>query len=178
MHKFMMGCFVVAALAVPTFAMAVENAAGTLTVTGTVASSISLTVESTDGTCTLCGSADASLDLGTLSKYGTAPTNFHITPGTTSWTLSSDNGIGVKVVKSNFAGSVYTLSVKLGSAPGGSSVWTVGGVTANATTIQTIGTAVPYGTTYPYGWSIVIPDATLPGTDIIGNVIQFSAVSA
>ncbi len=177
MHKFMMGCFVVAVLAVPTFAMAVENAAGTLTVTGTVASSISLTVESTDGTCTLCGTADASLDLGTLSKFGTPPANFTITPGATSWTLTSINGIGVKVVKANLASTAYTLSAKLGSVPAGSSVWTVGPITANATTIQTIGSGVAYGSTFSYGWSIVIPDATSAGT-AIDNVIQFSAVSA
>jgi hypothetical protein len=177
MHKFMMGCFVVALLAVPTFAMAVENAAGTLTVTGTVASSISLTVESTDGTCTLCGTADASLDLGTLSKYGTPPANFTITPGATSWTLTSTNGIGVKVVKANLASTAYTLSAKLGSVPAGSSVWTVGPITANATTIQTIGSGVAYGSTLNYAWSIVIPDATAAGT-AIDNVIQFSAVSA
>lgn len=177
MNKFMMGCFVVAVLGVPTFAMAAENAAGTLTVTGTVASSISLTVESTDGTCTLCGTPDASIDLGTLSKYGTAPTNFAITPGATSWTLSSQNGIGVKVVKANLASTAYTLSAKLSSAPATGVVWTVGAITANATTIQTIGTGVAYGTTLPYAWSIVIPDS-LATASAIDNVIQFSAVSA
>lgn len=177
MNKFVMGCFAVAVLAVPTFAMAVENASGTLTVTGTVASSISLTVESADGTLTLGGTADASTDLGTISKYGTAPTGFTITPGASSWTLTSTNGIGVKVVKANLASTAYTLSAKLFSVPAGSSVWTVGAITANATTIQTIGSGVAYGSTLYYAWSIVIPDATAAGT-AIDNVIQFSAVSA
>jgi len=178
MNKFMMGCFVVAVLGVPTFAMAVENTAGTLTVTGTVASSISLTVESTDGTCTLCGTPDASLDLGTLSKYGsTLPANFTITPGTSSWTLASANGIGIKVVKANEASTAYTLSAKLATAPATGVVWTVGVLTMNATTIQTIGSGVAYGTTLPYAWSIVIPDS-LATASAIDNVIQFSAVSA
>jgi hypothetical protein len=177
MNKFMMGCFVVAVLSVPTFAMAVENASGTLTVTGTVASSISLTIESADGTFTLGGTAAASTDLGTVSKYGTAPTGFTITRGGSSWTLSSDNGIGVKVVKANLASTVYTLSAKLGSVPDTGVVWTVGAITANATTIQTIGSGVAYGTAYTYAWSIVIPD-TLATATAISNVIQFSAVSA
>lgn len=177
MNKFIMGCFVVAVLGVPTFAMAVENASGTLTVTGTVASSISLTVESTDGTCTLCGTPAASLDLGTLSKYGTPPTNFTITPGATTWTLASVNGIGIKVVKANLASTVYTLSAKLATAPAAGVVWTVGAITANATTIQTIGTGVAYGSTFPYAWNIVIPDS-LATASAIDNVIQFSAVSA
>lgn len=178
MNKFIMGCFVVAVLGVPTFAMAVENAAGTLTVTGTVASSISLTVESTDGTCTLCGTADASLDLGNLSKGGAAPTGFTITKGGSSWTLTSQNGIGVKVTKANLpTSSVYTLSAKLGFVPTSGIVWTVGAITANATTIQTIGSGVAYGSTLPYAWNIVIQDTVAPAT-AIDNVIQFSAVSA
>jgi hypothetical protein len=177
MNKLIMGFIVVATLAVPRFAMAVENTSGTLTVTGTVASSISLTVESTDGTCTLCGTADASIDLGSLSKYGTPPTNFTITPGATSWTLASTNGIGVKVVKANLASTAYTLSAKLSTPPTTGVVWTVGAITANATTIQTIGSGVAYGSTLPYAWSIVIPDSLAPAT-AIDNVIQFSAVSA
>lgn len=177
MSKFLMGCFMVAVLGFTRSAMAVENAAGTLTVTGTVASSISLTVESTDGTCSLCGTAAASLDLGALSKYGTPPANFTITPGATSWTLTSTNGIGVKVVKANLASTAYTLSAKLSTVPSTGVVWTVGAITANATTIQTIGTGVAYGSTLPYAWSIVIPD-TLATTTAIDNVIQFSAVSA
>jgi hypothetical protein len=178
MHKFIMGCFVVSVLGIPTFAMAVENAAGTLTVTGTVASSISLTVETTDGTCTLCGTAAASLALGSISKGGAAPAGFTITPGASSWTLASPSGIGVKVTKANLpASSVYTLSAKLGSAPTSGIVWTVGAITANATTIQTIGSGVDYGSTFPYAWNIVIQDTVAPTTPI-DNVIQFSAVSA
>jgi hypothetical protein len=177
MNKFIIGFFAVAVLGAPSIASAVENAAGTLTVTGMVASSISLTVETTDGTCTLCGTSDASLDLGTISKYGTPPANFTITPGSSSWTLASTNGIGVKVVKANLASTAYTLSAKLFSAPTNSVVWTVGAITANATTIQTIGSGVTYGTVFPYAWHIVIPDA-VPATTAIDNVIQFSAVSA
>ena len=178
MHKFIMGCFAVAVLAVPTFAMAVENAAGTLTVTGTVASSISLTVESTDGTCTLCGTSAASLALGTLSKGGAAPAGFTITPAASSWTLASQNGIGVMVTKSNLpASDAYTLSAKLGSVPTSGIVWTVGAITANATTIQTIGSGVAYGSAFPYAWNIVIQDTVAPTTPI-DNVIEFSAVSA
>ena len=178
MHKFIMGCVAVAVLAVPTFAMAVENAAGTLTVTGTVASSISLTVESTDGTCTLCGTAAASLDLGNLSKEGAAPSGFAITKGASSWTLSSQNGIGVKVTKANLpASDAYTLSAKLGSTPATGIVWTVGAITANSATIQTIGSGVAYDSTLPYAWNIVIQDSVAPTTPI-DNVIEFSAVSA
>jgi hypothetical protein len=177
MNKFIMGCFAaVAVLSVPTFAMAAENASGTLTVTGTVASSISLTVESADGTLTLGGTADASTDLGTISKYGAPPTGFTITPGATSWTLTSTNGIGVKVVKANLASTVYTLSAKLASAPATGVVWTVGAITAT-TTIQTIGSGVDYGSAFPYAWSIVIPDS-LAASSAIDNIIQFSAVSA
>jgi hypothetical protein len=178
MHKFIMGCFVVAVLGIPTFAMAVENAAGTLTVTGTVASSISLTVETTDGTCTLCGTAAASLALGNISKGGAAPAGFTITKGGSSWTLTSPSGIGVMVTKANLPTSdVYTLSAKLGSVPTSGIVWTVGAITANATTIQTIGSGVAYGSALPYAWYIVIQDTVAPTTPI-DNVIQFSAVSA
>lgn len=178
MNKFIMGCFVVAVLGVPTFAMAVDSNVGTLTVTGTVASSISLTVETTDGTCSLCGTAGASLALGSISKGGAAPAGFTITPGASSWTLASPNGIGVKVTKANLpASSVYTLSAKLGFVPTSGIVWTVGAITANATTIQTIGSSVPYDSTLPYAWNIVIQDSVAP-TTTIDNVIQFSAVSA
>lgn len=179
MNKFIMGCFVVAVLSIPTFAMAVDSNVGTLTVTGTVVSSISLTVETTDGTCTLCGTDTASLALGNISKGGAAPAGgFTITKGASSWTLTSPSGIGVKVTKANLpASSVYTLSAKLGSAPTSGIVWTVGAITANATTIQTIGSGVDYGSTFPYAWYIVIQDTVAP-TTTIDNVIQFSAVSA
>jgi hypothetical protein len=178
MKKVIMGCVVVATLvALPTRVMAVENASGTLTVTGTVASSINLTVESADGTCTLCGTTDASTSLGTISKYGAPPTGFTIGRGATTWTLSSTNGIGVMVTKANLASTAYTLSAKLATAPATGVIWTVGAITANATTIQTIGSGVAYGTAFPYAWSIVIPDA-LAGASAIDNVIQFSAVSA
>jgi hypothetical protein len=168
------GCFIVAALAVPAFVKA-DTASGTLTVTGTVASSITLSVESADGTFG-GASVDATSDLGTISKYGTAPTGFTIARGATTWTLSAVNGVGVRVDKANSASADYTLNAQLATAPATGVLWKLNGSTLNATTGTELTASGVYATTGTYSWDIVIPDA-LANASAIDNVLQFSALA-
>jgi hypothetical protein len=174
MKNVIAGCFLVAMLAVPTFVNA-DTASGTLTVTGTVASSITLTVESADGTFG-GAAADATTAIGTISKYGSAPTGFSITKGGANWTLSSVNGIGVKVVQANSASTNYTLNAKLQTAPDAGVVWKVNGSTLNAATDTLITDVATYGSSHAYAWDIVIADS-LANATAIGNVLQFSALA-
>ena len=171
MNKLMIGCFLVGILAVPTLVNA-DTSAGTLTVTGTVASSITLTVESAGGTFTY-GGTDSTTVLGTISKLGAIPTGFTRSTTSTTWTLAST--IGVKVVKANSISTAYTLNAQLGSAPATGVIWTVNAV-ALTTGIQALTAAGVYGATPIYVWSILVPDS-LASTSAIDNVVQFSAVS-
>jgi hypothetical protein len=167
-----MGCFLAGVLAVPSIAKA-DSASGTLTVTGTVASSITLTIESAGGTFTQGSTSAALTDLGTISKFGAIPTGFTRTTAATTWTLAST--IGVKVLKANSISTAYTLNAQLAAAPATGVVWTVDAV-ALTTGIQALTAAGVYGTTPAYVWSIQIPDS-LATTSAIDNVIQFSAVA-
>lgn len=171
MNKFMIGCFLAALLAIPTFAKA-ETASGTLTVTGTVVGSITVTIESAGGTFTQGGTAAALTDLGSISKFGAIPTGFTRSTTATSWTLLSS--IGVKVVKANSISTAYTLNAQLATAPATGVIWTVNAV-ALTTGIQALTAAGVYGSTPTYSWSILIPD-TLATASAIDNVVQFSAV--
>ena len=170
------GSFLVAMLAFPATVQAQDTSSGTLTVTGEVVSSISLTVETgTAGhTLTNAGTNAASAALGSLSKYGTPPQGFTITPAATDWTLAST--VGVKLLKANSASTAYTLNAKLSTTPGTGVVWSVGGFALNETTVTALTAAGVYGTTASYAWGIVIPDA-LPTASAIDNVIEFSAIS-
>lgn len=174
MNKVIMGCFVVAALAVPTFVMAQDTAAGTLTVSGTVVSSISLTIESAGGTFTQGGTNAALTDLGSISKFGALPTGFTRATTSSTWTLSSN--IGVTVTKANSISTAYTLNAKLGTAPASGVVWKVNAFALNASTVTAMTAAGAWGSTPTYVWSIEIPDS-LPTASAIDNVIQFSAIS-
>jgi hypothetical protein len=151
-----------------------DTASGTLTVTGTVASSITLTVESAGGTFTQGGTSAASTDLGSVSKYGAAPTGFTKTTSSTDWTLSSS--VGVKVVKANLASATYILNAKLATAPAGGVAWSLNGFPLNGSTDVAMTAVGTYGATPTYAWTIVIPD-TVAATSAIDNVIQLSAIS-
>jgi hypothetical protein len=175
MKKVIMGCFVVAVLAVPTFVKA-DVASGTLVVTGTVASSISLTVETgtvgpvlTDTTTNA-----ASTDLGTtFAKYGgTTPTGWTKTLQASTWTLTAD--FKVKVVKANSDSASYTLTTHLSTDPG-TVGWTAGVLPYVGTAPHDLATSGDYGTAANYAWTIVIPDNLT--TPDLGNTMNFEATA-
>ena len=174
MKKVIMGCSLVAALAVPTFMQAQDTASGTLQVTGTVVSSISMTIESAGGTFSQGGTDAALTDLGSISKFGALPTDFTRTTTSSSWTLASS--IGVTVEKANSASTAYTLNAKLSTAPASGVVWKVNAFTLNAATVTAMTAAGQWGTSPTYSWSIEIPDA-LATASAIDNTIEFSAIS-
>ena len=174
MKKVIMGCSLVAALAVPTFMQAQDTASGTLQVTGTVVSSISMTIESAGGTFSQGGTDAALTDLGSISKFGALPTDFTRTTTSSSWTLASS--IGVTVEKANSDSTAYTLNAKLSTAPASGVVWKVNAFTLNAATVTAMTAAGQWGTSPTYSWSIEIPDA-LATASAIDNTIEFSAIS-
>jgi hypothetical protein len=174
MNRGIIGCFIVAALAAPSFVSAQDTASGTMTVTGMVTSSISLTIDSAGGTFTGAGTDDASSDLGSISKFGALPTGFTRTTTPTTWTLASS--IGVTVVKANSISTAYTLNAKLATAPATSVVWQVHAKTLNAATVTALTAAGVWGSSPTYVWTIEIPDS-LPTASAIDNVVQFSAIS-
>lgn len=150
-----------------------DTSGGTLTVTGTVASSITLTIESAGGTTSGTGTAAATSALGSISKYGSAPTGFTLARGASDWTLSST--IGVKVAKANLTSTDYTLTAQLGSASASGVIWKLNGSTlsdASATTLTSTGT---YGSTASYSWDIVVADSAAAGA--IDNAVSFTATS-
>jgi hypothetical protein len=173
-NKAIAGCFLAATLAVPTFVMAQDTAAGTLSVTGTVVSSISLTIESAGGTFTQGGTSAALTDLGSISKFGSLPTGFTRTTTATTWTLLSN--VGVKVQKANSISTAYTLNAKLSTAPATGVIWTVNAFALNASTVTAMTAAGAWGTSPTYAWTITVPD-TLATASAIDNVLQFSAIS-
>jgi hypothetical protein len=175
MNKVITGCFLVAVLAVPTFVMAQDTAAGTLTVTGTVVSSIRLTIEDAGGTFTQGGTTATFADLGSISKFGALPANFTRTTTSSTWTIASD--IEVLVEKANSISTVYTLNAKLATAPATGVVWKVNAFTLNAATVTAMTAAGTWDSSHTYAWSIEIPDSLATAT-AISNVIQFSAISA
>jgi hypothetical protein len=174
MNKVIMGCFVVAMLAVPSYVMAFDNAAGTLTVTGTVVSSITVTLTSAGGTFSGGGTSAATSALGSISKFGAPPTGFTKTNATGKWTLASN--IGVKVQKANSASATFILNAKLGSLPATNVIWTVGGFALNSSTDVALTATGAYDGDPGYVWLIEIPDSMLTAT-AIDNVITFSAIS-
>src|SRR5690349_24985838 len=102
---------IIVAAAITLLTASVASAAtssGTLTVTGTVASSINLTIQSAGGTTSGTGTSAATSDLGSISKYGSAPTGFTLARGASNWTLSST--VGIKVDKANLTSTDYTLT--------------------------------------------------------------------
>ena len=175
MNKVIMGCFVVAALAVPSYVMAQDTASGTLTVTGTVVSSIALTIVNAGGTLTQGGTTAALTDLGSISKFGALPTNFTRATTSSTWTISSS--IEVLVEKANSISTVYTLNAKLGTAPVTGVIWKVNAFALNASTVTAMTAAGAWGSSHTYVWSIEIPDSLATAT-AINNVITFSAISA
>jgi predicted secreted protein len=162
-----------AVLAMMTSAAFADTSSGTLTVTGTVASSISLTIESAGGTTGGTGTAAATSALGTISKYGSAPTGFTLARGASDWTLSSN--VGVKVAKANLTSTDYTLTAALGSAPATGIVWKLNGSTLSDSTPTTLTSTGTYGSTASYSWDIVVADSAAAAS--IDNSIAFTATS-
>ncbi|HET8775941.1 MAG TPA: hypothetical protein VFP80_19235, partial [Thermoanaerobaculia bacterium] len=130
-----------------------ETSSGTLTVTGTVASSINLTIESAGGTTSGTGTAAATSALGSISKFGAAPTGFTLARGASDWTISST--IGVKVDKANLTSTDYTLTAQLGSAPASGIAWKLNGSTLSDSAATTLTSTGTYGSTGSYAWDIV-----------------------
>jgi predicted secreted protein len=166
---------VLAAAAVMTFATTASAAtsSGTLTVTGTVASSINLTIESAGGTTSGTGTASTTSALGTISKYSAAPTGFTLARGGSNWTLSST--VGVKVDKANLTSTDYTLTAQLGSAPATGVSWKLNGSTLSDSTATTLTSTGTYGSTGSYSWDVVIADSAAAAS--IDNAISFTATS-
>lgn len=175
MKKVIMGCSVIAALAVPTFMQAQDTASGTLQVTGTVVSSISMTIASAGGTFSQGGTNAALTGLGSISKFGALPASFTRSTTASTWTLASN--IGVTVTKANSASTAYTLNAKLLTPPATGVIWKVNALTLNAATVTAMTAAGVWGTTPTYSWTIEIPD-TLATASAIDNTIEFSAISS
>ena len=165
------------AVTVLTFAFAsvasAETSSGTLTVTGTVASSINLTIESAGGTTGGMGSGAATSALGSISKFGSAPTGFSLTRGASNWTLSAN--VGVKVEKANLTSTDYTLTAGLGSAPATGVVWKLNGSTLSDSSPTTLTSTGTYASTASYTWDIVVADSAAAAA--INNSISFTATS-
>ena len=155
-----------------TFASA-DTSSGTLTVTGTVASSINLTIESAGGTTSGTGTAAATSDLGSIAKYSSAPTGFTLARGASDWTLSST--VGVKVDKANLTSTDYTLTAQLGSAPASGIVWKLNGSTLSDSAASTLTSTGTYGSTGSYSWDIVVADSAAAAA--IDNAVNFTATS-
>lgn len=167
-------CFVVAVLAVASTASATTfGSSGSLVVTGTIESSISLTVETAPSTTGGTGTASAISALGNVSKFGSAPSGFQLTPGTSNWTLSAT--VGVKVVLANLTSDDYTLSAQLDAPPANGTVWKMNGFTLNESTATPVLLTGGYGSTEDISWDIVVADSATAGS--IGNTINFTAAS-
>ena len=168
---------VAVAVAVLTLAFAsiasADTSSGTLTVTGTVASSINLTIESAGGTTSGTGTAAATSALGSISKYSSAPTGFTLARGASDWTLSST--VGVKVDKANLTSTDYTLTAQLGSAPASGIVWKLNGSTLSDSAATTLTSTGTYGSTGSYSWDVVVADSAAAAA--IDNAISFTATS-
>jgi len=164
-------------LAVATFAFAgiaaADTTSGTLTVTGTVASSVNLLVQSAGGTTSATGTAAATSALGTISKYGSAPTGFTLARGASNWTLSST--VGVEVDKANLVSTDYTLEAQLGSAPASGIAWKLNGSTLSDSAATTLTSTGTYGSTGSYSCDIVVADSATAAA--IDNTINFQATS-
>jgi len=150
-----------------------DTASGTLTVTGTVASSINLTIESAGGTTSGTGTAAATSALGSVSKYGSAPTGFTMARGGSNWTLSST--VGVQVVKANLTSTDYTLTAQLGTAPATGVAWKLNGSTLSDSAATTLTSTGTYASTGNYSWDIVVADSASAAA--IDNTINFTATS-
>ncbi|HWS71047.1 MAG TPA: hypothetical protein VN605_02990 [Thermoanaerobaculia bacterium] len=151
-----------------------DTASGTLTVTGTVASSVNLTVESAGGTTGGTGTSAATSSLGTIAKYGSAaPTGFTLARGASDWTLSS--AVGVQVVKANLTSTDYTLTAQLGSAPATGIDWKLNGSTLSDSAATTLTSTGTYASTGSYSWDIVVADSAAAAA--IDNTINFTATS-
>jgi hypothetical protein len=171
MKKLITAVAVFSFLGTPAFA--VEESAGSLTVSGTIESSISLTIESAGGTASGTGTAAASSALGSVSKYGSAPTGFTLARGASDWTLSST--VGVQVQKANLTSTDYTLTARLGSAPASGVVWKLNGSTLSDSGDVTLTSSGTYAATGSYSWDIVVADSASAAA--IDNVINFAATS-
>ena len=150
-----------------------DTASGTLTVTGTVASSMNLTVESAGGTTSGTGTSAATSSLGTIAKYSSAPTGFTLARGASDWTISST--VGVQVVKANLTSTDYTLTAQLGSAPATGIVWKLNGSTLSDSAATTLTSTGTYSSTGSYSWDIVVADSAAAAA--IDNSINFTATS-
>jgi predicted secreted protein len=166
---------IISLLAVPAIASASEldEASGTMTVTGTVESSISLTIESAGGTTSGTGTAAATSALGSISKYGSAPTGFTLARGASDWTLSST--VGVKVEKANLMSDDYTLVAQLGASPASGITWKLNGSTLSDSAGTTLTSTGTYGSTGSYSWDIVVADSAAAAA--IDNTVSFTATS-
>jgi len=150
-----------------------DTASGTLTVTGTVASSMNLTVESAGGTTSGTGTGAATSALGSIAKFSAAPAGFTLARGASNWTLSST--VGVQVEKANLTSTDYTLTAQLGTAPSTGIAWKLNGSTLSDSAATTLTSTGTYASTGSYSWDIVVADSAAAAA--IDNTINFTATS-
>jgi predicted secreted protein len=165
--------FAAAALTFAAHSASADTASGTLTVTGTVASSMNLTVESAGGTTSGTGTSAATSALGSIAKFSAAPTGFTLARGASDWTLSST--VGVQVVKANLTSTDYTLTAQLGSAPASGIAWKLNGSTLSDSAATTLTSTGTYASTGSYSWDIVVADSAAAAA--VDNTINFTATS-
>ena len=165
--------FAAAVLTVAATSAFADTASGTLTVTGTVASSVNLTVESAGGTTSGTGTGAATSALGSIAKFSSAPTGFTLARGGSDWTLSST--VGVQVVKANLTSTDYTLTAQLGTAPASGIAWKLNGSTLSDSAATTLTSTGTYASTGSYSWDIVVADSAAAAA--IDNTINFTATS-
>jgi hypothetical protein len=169
---------ILSALAVVSFIGISNNAfaatsSGSLAVTGSITSSIAFTVEAAGGNSPSgLGTNAASTALGSVSKSGSAPTGFTLTPAASSWTLASN--VDVKVVKANSSSATYTLSAQLASAPATGVAWSLNSVALSGT-VASLTVLGAYDATPSYPWTIVVQDSAASGS--FNNTINFVATS-
>lgn len=161
-------------LAFPKTSFAQSTSSGTLTVTGTVASSISVTFEN-DGAgvaMTGAGSNTSTLGFGTVSAFGTIATaGVTRTVGASDFTVSSP--FGVKVIKANSSSANYTLAAALGSADA-TNTWTIDSLDLT-TSSQSVGTSYGYGSAVAHTVYLKVPFSASTGA--ISKVLNFTATS-
>jgi hypothetical protein len=161
------------AILVPTTAALADTASGTLTVTGTVASSMNLAISSAGGTFSGGGTSAGTSALGTIAKFSSAPTGFTMARGASNWTLSST--VGVQVDKANLTSADYALTAQLGAPPASGIAWKLNGSTLSDTAATTLDPTAPYATPGSYSWDIVVADSAAAAA--IDNTINFIATS-
>jgi len=178
MKKVMLLTIFAALMMISSAAVAQTTASGTLTVTATVTGSINLVFNSDASGLALssgAGTNAATLAFGNVSAFG-ALASPNIVRTTTATTFTVSSAVDVLVTKTNSASANYSLTAQLGSAPAGSSTWTVGGVAVTNTSAAPITATGTYAANSNFPVAITVPFATPSGTSL-NNTINYVATA-